>query len=76
MAYRVVESFSIGMKPARSRMLLEGDVVSEEDPAVKSHPKYFVPLEDHLRTVEFASANPGALRDVGVKIPAAKRGKK
>ncbi len=76
MAYRAIESFGAGMKPARSRLFKEGDVVSEDDPIVKSHPEMFVPLEDYLRAVESASASPGVKRDVGVKIPAAKRGKK
>jgi hypothetical protein len=84
MAYRAVTSFAVGVKDRkRSRVIGEGTVLSDDDPAVKKYKKYphlLEPLEDHLRSVEEAAAVPGVKRDLDVEIPsslaAKKKGKK
>ncbi len=80
MAFRATMSF--GYSPGvgeRNRVVAEGTVVSDDDPAVKRYPDWFVSLEDHLRSVEEASAGPGWKRNLDTVIAPpskVKRGRK
>lgn len=78
MAYRAKTAFAVGVKGSGSRVIGEGDVLSDDDPVVKKHKKdvaLLEPLDDHFRSVEEATATPGVKRDLGVAIPPSEKTK-